>query len=95
MSQQRFSITLIPYVRRDEDIYSLGMIHESNHKFPCKLLGLLIRSINYLTEAHVESRIHISVILSQFQALGIHFTVKLPQPICIILHSELAGCLDK
>lgn len=78
----------------DEDIYSLGMIHESNHKFPCKLLGLLIRGINYLAEAHVEGKIHIAVILSQFQALGINFTVE-THPAYLHHFALWAGCLDK
>lgn len=47
-------ITLILYVHTYEDIYSMGMIHESNHKFLCKHSGVVIkviRSINYFTEA--------------------------------------------
>lgn len=70
------------------------MIHESNHKFPCKLLGLLIRGINYLAEAHVEGKIHIAVILSQFQALGINFTVE-THPAYLHHFALWAGCLDK
>lgn len=47
-------ITLILYVHIYEDIYSMGMIHESNHKFLCKHLEVVIkviRSINYFTVA--------------------------------------------